>query len=71
MREVYIYKDFYSNIKFSDKNNTQYDKNDNILDLVNFKSKDLFKAIKEFHKAADEYIDFCKEVNKPIGLKES
>lgn len=53
MREVY--KDFYSNIKFSDKDNTRYDKIDNISYLVNFEPEDLFKAIKEFHKAANVY----------------
>ena len=68
---VLEYKGFYAGVLYSDEDCVFYGKVSGINDLVNFEndlvnfesdSEDHIEY--EFHRAVDEYLDLCKEIEK-------
>lgn len=59
----FTYKGYYTNGYF-DNDNIYYGKIEGITDLVNFCGKNLKEFEYEFHLAVDDYLIFCKEINK-------
>lgn len=53
------YKNYITNIEYSEEDNVFYGKIEGISDLVNFESEDLDRIEQEFHDAVDDYLLFC------------
>ncbi len=53
------YKNYITNIEYSEEDNVFYGKIDGISDLVNFENEDLDRIEQEFHDAVDDYLSFC------------
>lgn len=60
------YRGYQTYIHYSAADKVLYGKIEGIKDLVNFESHSVTKIEKEFHKAVDDYIEFCREVGKNI-----
>lgn len=58
------YKQFYTSIYYNATDKVLHGKIEGIKDLVNFESESAVGIEDEFHKAVDDYIEFCKEVRK-------
>lgn len=61
---VLKYKGYYTRIEYDTEGLVLRGKIEGINDLVTFECEDTKKVEEEFHKAVDEYLDFCKEVGK-------
>lgn len=61
---VLEYKGFYAGVSFSDEDCLFYGKVSGIDDLVNFESDSEEGIEYEFHRAVDEYLDLCKEIDR-------
>ena len=61
---VLEYKGYHTRIEFDSEEFILRGKIEGINDFVDFECKDLKDVEAEFHKAVDEYIDFCDEVGK-------
>lgn len=61
------YKQFFTYIHYSAANKVLYGKIEGIEDLVDFESESAAEIENEFHKAVDDYIAFCREVEKNVG----
>ncbi len=64
MKNVLEYKGYHSKIEFIAEDKVLYGKIEGINDLVSFQSGNIADIEEEFHKAVDDYLDFCKEVGK-------
>ena len=60
------YRGYQTYIHYSAADKVLYGKIEGIKDLVNFESHSVTEIEKEFHKAVDDYIEFCREVGKSI-----
>jgi len=58
------YKGYRTKIEFDREDNIFYGKIEGIRDFVNFHTEDYSKIKKEFHDAVDDYIEFCREIEK-------
>ena len=58
------YKGYYTNVKFDNESGMFMGKIEDIGDFVNFESSRIEDAESEFHKAVDDYLEFCEEVDK-------
>lgn len=58
------YKGYYAKIEYSVEDQVLFGKIEGIRDLVNFESDSANDIEKEFQKAVDDYLDFCKSVGK-------
>lgn len=65
----YTYKEFETNMEYSEEDNVFFGKIENVLDLVCFHGNTVEEFIKSFHEAVEDYIDFCKELKKDIAWK--
>lgn len=63
---VLKYKGYYTRIEYDTEGLVLRGKIEGINDLVTFECEDTKKVEEEFHKAVDEYLDFCKEVGKTL-----
>lgn len=61
---VLEYKGYYTRIEYDTEGLVLRGKIEGINDLVTFECEDTKKVEEEFHKAVDEYLNFCKEVGK-------
>ena len=72
MKNIWEYKGYHTKVEFDTEKLMLYGKVEGINDLVTFESSTIKNAKKEFEKAVDEYLAFCKEVGKspmsPITL---
>lgn len=64
MNNILVYKGYYTRIMYNSGDKVLYGKIEGINDLITFESKDATKIENEFHKAVDEYLQFCKENGK-------
>lgn len=64
MKKILEYKGYHAKIEFDYDDMILYGKIEGISDLVTFENVDASKIEQEFHLAVDDYLDFCKEVNK-------
>lgn len=62
--KVLQYKGYYSRPWFDERDNIYYGTILGISDLVDFYSKSEDKIEEEFHKAVDEYLEFCDRIDK-------
>ncbi|WP_294759258.1 type II toxin-antitoxin system HicB family antitoxin [uncultured Gemmiger sp.] len=62
---VLRYKGYYAKPAYDPEDQIIYGKILGIDDLVNFYSETAKDVEEEFHKAVDDYIEFCKEIGKP------
>jgi len=58
------YKNYRTVITFDTDDKLFYGKIEGISDLISFEAETRDKIEESFHEAVDEYIDFCKEINK-------
>ena len=58
------YKGYRARIEFDKETPLLHGKIEGISDLVNFESGSAAGIVKEFHNAVDDYLEFCREVNK-------
>ena len=61
---VLRYKGYYARPAYDPEDQIIYGKILGIDDLVNFYSETAKEVEEEFHKAVDDYLDFCKEIGK-------
>ena len=64
MKNIWEYKGYHTKVEFDTEKLILYGKVEGINDLVTFESSTIKNAKKEFEKAVDEYLAFCKEVGK-------
>ena len=64
MKNILEYKGYHTKIEFDSESLVVRGKIEGIKDFVDFESADLSNIEQEFHKAVDEYLEFCKEVGK-------
>ena len=63
------YRGFKTTVKFSEEDNLYYGKIENTTDLISFHSEEENGFYDSFVEAVEDYLEFCKEVNKtPIKL---
>lgn len=62
--DVLRYKGYYAKPAYDPEDQIIYGKILGISDLVDFYSESAKEVENEFHKAVDEYLDFCKEIGK-------
>lgn len=58
------YRGYHTTIRYSPEDDVFYGKIDGIRDLVNFHSPSPNGAVKEFRKAAKDYLIFCREIKR-------
>lgn len=58
------YKGYHTKVEFDAEEFVLRGKIEGINDLVNFECESIQNVEKEFHKAVDDYLEFCKEVGK-------
>lgn len=61
---VLEYKGYHTKVEFDSEDLVLRGKIEGINDLVNFECEDIRNVENEFHKAVDDYLDFCREVGK-------
>lgn len=63
--DVLEYKGYHSKIRYDADSNTLRGVITGISDYVDFETDSLADVENEFHRAVDEYLEFCKETGKP------
>ena len=61
------YKGYHAKYEVDEESNMLVGKILGISDLVTFESEDVAGLKEEFESAADDYLEFCKEVGKDPG----
>lgn len=64
MNNILKYKNYWSKIEYSADDGVLYGRIEGISDLVNFESPSAEEIETEFHKAVDDYLEFCSEMDK-------
>ncbi len=64
MKNILEYKGYLTKIEYSVEDKVIFGKIEGIKDLILFESDKTEDIENKFHEAVDEYLDFCKEVNK-------
>jgi predicted HicB family RNase H-like nuclease len=65
MNNTISFKGFIGSINFDLKNNLVYGKIEGIDDLIMFEGSSVSELKKMFKEAVDDYIEICKQTNKP------
>lgn len=60
------YKGVIGTIEYSAEDRIYHGSIENIRDYVNYEANNIEELFEEFHKAVDDYLDFCKEIGKLI-----
>ena len=68
MKNYLEYKGYRTRIEFDPAAKLLHGKIEGISDLVTFESTDTAQIENEFHAAVDDYLDFCKEIQKNTSL---
>ena len=63
-KNVLEYKSYHTVIEFDSETNTLRGKIEGINDYVDFYSTDVNMIEKEFHKAVDDYLEFCEALGR-------
>jgi predicted HicB family RNase H-like nuclease len=66
MKDILRYKDFIGSVHFSAEDDCFYGKLEGIDDLVTFEGQDVQTLKKAFQEAADDYIEICRSMGKPL-----
>jgi predicted HicB family RNase H-like nuclease len=65
MNNTLHYKGFFASVVFSDEDNILFGKLEGIDDLIMFEGSSVSELKKMFKEAVDDYIEICKQTNKP------
>lgn len=65
MNNTLKYKGFFASVVFSDEDNILFGKLEGIDDLIMFEGSSVSELKKMFKEAVDDYIEICKQTNKP------
>ena len=65
MNNTLKYKGFFASVVFSDDDNILFGKIEGIDDLIMFEGSSVSELKKMFREAVDDYIEICKQTNKP------
>ena len=69
-KQVLKYRGYMAKIEFSAEDKCWHGKIDGIPDLVTFEADHAHEIEKEFRSAVDDYLDFCREIEKePVKSK--
>ena len=66
MKDVIEYKNFYGSIHFDSDDQILFGKIEGISDLITFEGTTVEEITNSFHEAVEDYIEICKNNNKPI-----
>lgn len=58
------YKGYSTTVRYDSESRRLHGKIDGISDFVNYVASDIMEVEEEFHSAVDDYLDFCKEIDK-------
>jgi predicted HicB family RNase H-like nuclease len=64
MNNILEYKGYHAKIQYNADTGTLVGVIDGINDFIDFECKKISALETEFHRAVDDYLDFCKEVGK-------
>lgn len=64
MRNMLEYKGYHTRIEFDANTMSLRGKIEGINDFIDFETEDISDIEEEFHKAVDDYLEFCVEVGK-------
>lgn len=64
MNDTIEYKGYFAIVDFSSEDDVLYGKITGTDDLVSFEGTSVAELKAAFHKAAEDYLDMCKELNK-------
>jgi predicted HicB family RNase H-like nuclease len=62
--DIINYKGYEAKIKYDEEDCLYYGELINIKDIVSFHSNEINDIEKQFHKAVNNYLEFCKEIGK-------
>lgn len=65
MNNTLKYKGFFASVVFCDDDNILFGKIEGIDDLIMFEGSSVSELKKMFREAVDDYIEICKQTNKP------
>ncbi len=65
-KNILEYKGFVGSVEFSTEDEVFYGKVVGIKDLVSYEGNTVMSLKNNFHGAVDDYIDLCKNENKPF-----
>jgi len=66
MKNTLSYKGFIGSVSYSDEDGVLYGKIEGINDLITYESTEVSDLVKQFRISVDEYIESCKQFNKPL-----
>ena len=64
MNNILNYKGYVARIEYDIDEKILFGKIEGIADLITFESTDSTKIEEEFHNAVDDYLDYCRTINK-------
>lgn len=64
MKDVLMYKGYIGTVHYSAKDDVFHGRIEGIRDLILFEGRSVDELKKAFHEAVDDYLEFCKKVNK-------
>ena len=64
LNDVLEYKGYHSRVEFDSIGMVLHGKIEGINDLVTFESDNLLEIESEFHKAVDDYLNFCDDIGQ-------
>ncbi len=65
MKNILEYKGYHTRIEFDAEDMILYGKIEGINDLVTFESDSLETIAESFHKAVEDYLDYCARMKRP------
>ena len=65
MNNTLNYKGFFASVSFVEEDNILFGKIEGIHDLIMFEGSSVSELKKMFREAVDDYIEICKQTNKP------
>jgi predicted HicB family RNase H-like nuclease len=69
MNNTLTYKGFFATVEFSDEDNLLFGKIEGINDLIMFEGSSVKEFKKIFKEAVNDYIEICKQSNKPFNVR--
>jgi predicted HicB family RNase H-like nuclease len=66
MKNMMQYKGFMGSVHFSGEDDLFFGRIEGIHDLVSFEGSDVAGLKKAFQEAVEDYIEICKQKNKPV-----
>jgi len=64
MKDVLVYKGYIGTVHYSAEDDVFHGRIEGIRDLIIFEGRSVEELKKAFHEAVDDYLEFCKKVNK-------